>query len=614
MSRSASWRTHACGELRGGDAGAEVVLCGWVANRRDHGAVAFVDLRDRRGLIQLVADEDASGGIDQALRKLHPEYVIQVYGRVRLRDEANRNPERPTGDVEVVVDKLVTLSRAERLPFEIQDELDVPEILRLEYRYLDLRRPPVRRMFELRTQANHSIRSTLIENDFLEIETPLLTRSTPEGARDYLVPSRSRPGSWYALPQSPQVFKQLCMVGGLDKYFQIARCLRDEDLRADRQPEFTQLDMEMSFVEEDEVLQLVERVMVALYSDLRGEELPTPFERLPHAEAIARYASDKPDLRNPLEVVDLAGSPEQPGPAGQLGFGVFDTVLAKGGWVRGIRLPGGAELSRKQIDSIEQAAKDAGAGGAAWCKIGADGPTGPLSRFLKEPSGAAFIEALGGQVGDLLVTLADAPRRALVALDAVRRRAGELLDLVQGPDRLLWITEFPLFEEFDDGVWAPAHHPFTAPVSADIPLLQKGVKEGVRSRAYDLVLNGVELGSGSIRIHDRELQQSVFSAIGLDPAEAQRRFHHLLEAFRFGAPPHGGFAIGLDRLYCLLFGADSIRDVIAFPKTATGSCPLTEAPAPVDEEQLQELGLALSALPSDPSTSQAEAGTASQPS
>ena len=363
--------------------------------------------------------------------------------------------------------------------------------------------------------------------------------------------------------------------------------MRDEDLRADRQPEFTQLDLEMSFVTEEDVYALVEAVVVALYRDVLGRELSAPFERMPYAEAIQKYASDKPDLRIPIEIVDLAG------PGGQLGFMVFDGVLEKGGWVRGFRVPGGASLSRKQIDQIEQAAKDAGAGGAAWCKVTEDGATGPLSRFLEGDAGAAFLAALEAQPGDLVVTIADLPRRALVALDAVRRKAAELAEMVGEADRLVWITEFPLFEESDEGEWHPAHHPFTSPVLEDVEALAAGQKDGVRSRAYDLVLNGVELGSGSIRIHDRDLQQTLFSAIGIPPEEAEVRFTHLMEAFRYGAPPHGGFAIGLDRLYALMFGAASIRDVIAFPKTASGSCPLTEAPAPVDSEQLAELGLAL---------------------
>ena len=587
MSTSASWRTHRCGDLRAEHIGEKVQLCGWAANRRDHGGVFFVDLRDRAGLVQLIADEDAPAEAGPALDALHAEDVIQITGTVRSRIAGQKNEDRDTGEVEVLVETVQVLSRAQRLPFEVLDELDAPEQLRMKHRYLDLRRAPMKRLMELRSRANHSIRTTLQGRDFIEVETPMMTRSTPEGARDYLVPSRVKPGSWYALPQSPQVFKQLCMVGGLDRYFQIARCMRDEDLRADRQPEFTQLDLEMSFVTEEDVYALVEAVVVALYRDVLGRELSAPFERMPYAEAIQKYASDKPDLRIPIEIVDLAV------PGGQLGFMVFDGVLEKGGWVRGFRVPGGASLSRKQIDQIEQAAKDAGAGGAAWCKVTEDGATGPLSRFLEGDAGAAFLAALEAQPGDLVVTIADLPRRALVALDAVRRKAAELAEMVGEADRLVWITEFPLFEESDEGEWHPAHHPFTSPVLEDVEALAAGQKDGVRSRAYDLVLNGVELGSGSIRIHDRDLQQTLFSAIGIPPEEAEVRFTHLMEAFRYGAPPHGGFAIGLDRLYALMFGAASIRDVIAFPKTASGSCPLTEAPAPVDSEQLAELGLAL---------------------
>ncbi|HEX9793774.1 MAG TPA: aspartate--tRNA ligase [Planctomycetota bacterium] len=592
MSRSTTLRTHGCGDLRGTDAGAEVVLCGWVDARRDHGGVSFIDLRDRFGTLQVVADDDSPSVTLAAIQALHPEECLRIRGTVRMRDAEHRNSKRPTGDVEVLALEIEMLGPAARLPLEVSDTLDAPEELRMRYRYLDLRREPMKRLMVMRSRANHALRSALQELEFVEIETPMLTRSTPEGARDYLVPSRVRPGSWYALPQSPQIFKQLCMVAGLDRYFQIARCLRDEDLRADRQPEFTQLDLEMSFVGEEDIWAMVEHVVCALYRETKGVELPAPFERMPYAEAMLRFACDKPDLRNPLEVVDLAET------AAALGFGVFDSALAGGGLVRGIRIPGGGRLARKQIEELERTAKDSGAGGAAWCKVGDDGlPTGPLARFLKEPSGAAFLAAAGMQPGDLLVTAADRPRRALGALDAMRRRAADLLELDLGADRLVWITEFPLFEATEDGGWAPAHHPFTSPVAADLPRLLAGEKDGVRSRAYDLVLNGVELGSGSIRIHRPDVQEAVFAAIGLAPAEARRRFSFLLEAFQYGPPPHGGFAIGLDRLYALLFGAASIREVIAFPKTSSGSCPLTGAPTPVDLGQLQELGLIAQGAP-----------------
>ncbi|NQU48390.1 MAG: aspartate--tRNA ligase [Planctomycetes bacterium] len=587
MSPAATWRTHRCGDLRASDIGEKVVVCGWVANRRNHGGVYFVDLRDRAGILQLIADDDATQEARDQIGSLHPEYVVQVHGVVRPRIEGQKNKDRATGEVELLVEKVSVLSKSQRLPFEIQDELDVPEQLRMKYRYLDLRRRPMQRLMELRSKANHAVRCALVDQGFTEVETPMMTRSTPEGARDYLVPSRVRPGTWYALPQSPQVFKQLCMVGGLDRYFQIARCMRDEDLRADRQPEFSQLDMEMSFVTEDEILAMVEQVMASLYRDLLDRELELPVERMSYREAMDRFASDKPDLRIPIEIVDLGEV------AGMIGFGVYRSVLEAGGWVRGFRVPGGGSLSRKQITSLEQTARDAGAGGAAWCKVTADGATGPLGRFLGEQAGADFIATLGAETDDLILTIADQPRRTLVAVDAIRRAAGEMMGMVGEKDRLVWITEFPLFEQGDDGEWAPAHHPFTAPVSEDLEALLGGQKEGIRSRAYDLVLNGVELGSGSIRIHDRELQEAIFASIGMEPEEAQRRFQHLLEAFRYGAPPHGGFAIGLDRLYALMFGADSIRDVIAFPKTASAACPLTEAPAPVDTAQLAELGLAL---------------------
>ncbi len=592
-SLAAAWRSHGCGELRALHADQGVTLAGWVANRRGHGNVRFVDLRDRWGIVQLVADESASAAVHEALRDLHPEDVIQVRGTVRLRGEGLTNAERPTGEVEVVPTEVTVLNRAIRLPFEIHDELDVPEDLRLRFRYLDLRRPVMQERMLLRTRANHAIRSTLVAQGFAEIETPLLTRSTPEGARDYLVPSRVKPGTWFALPQSPQLFKQLCMVGGLDRYFQIARCLRDEDLRADRQPEFTQLDLEMSFVDEADIQAVVENVVAAVFRETRGTELQLPLERMSWEESMRRFSSDKPDLRNPLEVVDLAGA------GAALGFKVFDDALAGGGWVRGIRLPGGgAGLQRKQMETLEQSAKDAGAGGLAWCKIGEDGaPTGPLARFLVGASGGALLKAAGAQAGDALVVVADQPQRARGALDAVRRKAGALLNLISTTDRLLWITEFPSFERTEEGNWVPAHHPFTAPVTEDIEKLQRGEHEGVRSRAYDLVWNGVELGSGSIRIHDSALQETMFRCLGLSAEEAQHKFSFLLDAFRYGAPPHGGFAIGLDRLYMLLAGAESIREMIAFPKTASSACLLTGAPGPADERQLAELGVSVLGSP-----------------
>ncbi|MFT7516859.1 MAG: aspartyl-tRNA synthetase [Myxococcota bacterium] len=585
MIRSAAWRSHSCGDLRAKDVGQEVTLCGWVDNRRNHGAVHFVDLRDRYGITQLVVDSEASSEAAVQMAGLHQEDVVQVKGVVRMRMDGQRNSDRITGDIEIVVESLEVLSASATLPFEIADHIDVPEDIRLKYRYLDMRRSPLQRALQLRSKANNAIRNSLCDQEFIEVETPMLTRSTPEGARDYLVPSRMRPGSWFALPQSPQIFKQLCMVGGLDRYFQIARCMRDEDLRADRQPEFTQLDLEMSFVDEEDVYAVVENLMQNVYRAVHDKELAAPFERMPYDDAIALYASDKPDLRNPLTIVDVADI------AGSLDFVVFNNVLETQGWVRAIRVPGGASLSRKQIDNIERLAKESGAGGAAWCKVSADGPTGPLSRFLKSDAGQQFLNKIEAVDGDLVFTIADTPRRALVALDVVRRESAAAMNMVADGDRIVWITEFPLFEQNDDGSFHPAHHPFTCPVAEDLPLLRSGQKDGIRSRAYDLVLNGVELGSGSIRIHDKDLQNEIFDAIGLAPEVAQERFEFLLRAFKYGAPPHAGFAIGLDRLYSIMFDVDSIRDVIAFPKTATSACPLTGSPSVVDIQQLDELGI-----------------------
>lgn len=586
MNRSTAWRTHSCGDLRAEDVGLEVRLCGWVSSRRDHGGVYFVDLRDRYGITQIFVDETVSENLGEQMSSLHQEDVLGITGIVQMRIDGQRNPDRATGDVEVLLTSIEVLSPADTLPFEILDEIDVPEDIRLRYRYLDMRRQPLQSALRMRSKANQVIRNVLCEHEFVEVETPMLTRSTPEGARDYLVPSRVKEDSWFALPQSPQIFKQLCMVGGLDRYFQIARCMRDEDLRADRQPEFTQLDLEMSFVDEEDVYALVEDVIGRLYFEIKGLQLPKPFERIPYSHAIQRYATDKPDLRNPLFVVDLIDC------AGDLGFSVFDNVLSNSGYVRAIKVPGGASLSRKQIDIIENLAKESGVGGAAWFKVSKDGVTGPLSRFLKSSSASHFLELCDADVGDLVFTIADTPRRALVALDVVRRESALAMNLIhEDIDRIVWVTEFPLFEKNDQGEFHPAHHPFTCPVLEDLPALKKGQKGDIRSRAYDLVLNGVELGSGSVRIHDSELQKEIFSAIGLPEKVAAERFQFLLRAFRFGAPPHAGFAVGLDRLYNLMFGTHSIRDVIAFPKTATTACPLTEAPSKVDAEQLLELGI-----------------------
>jgi len=587
-------RTHTCGEVRPDHAGRRVTLNGWVHTARDHAHFVFVDLRDRYGLTQvLFCDEDET--LLREAQTLRPEDVIAVTGRVRARPAENVNAELPTGAVELVAEALEVLNRARTPPFEIRDEVKVSEEVRLKYRYLDLRRPVMQRNLMFRHRFLQAVRDDFTRQGFVEVETPFLTKATPEGARDYLVPSRLNPGTFFALPQSPQIFKQLLMVSGFDRYFQIARCLRDEDLRADRQPEFTQLDLEISFPDEELIFATVESAIAHAIEQATGRAVPRPFCRLTHREAMVRYGCDKPDLRNALRIEDASAE------AKASEFRIFRGAVDAGGVLRALRVPGGEALTRKEIEALEGRAKELGAKGLAWTKIEAGGgdagaaavrPAGGVAKGLEDGAGRAILARVGAARGDLLLFVADRERTACAALAEVRRTLGERFGGVRRDAlELCWVVEFPLFEfDEEERAWKAAHHPFTTPREAYAGQLTKEPGE-VRARAYDLVMNGWELGSGSIRIHDRELQQRVFAAIGVDAETARRKFGFLLEAFEFGAPPHGGIGIGLDRLIALLLEQENIREVIAFPKTASATCLMTGAPTVVDDRQLRELHL-----------------------
>ena len=574
-------RTHMCGALRAGDAGSEVILAGWVARRRDHGGVVFFDLRDREGVVQVVAHPEESPEAHAAASSVRPESVVRVQGEVRARPEGTANPALPTGDVEVSARRIEVVSEADTPPFPIEEGTEVDEALRLRYRYLDLRRPDMTRVLMVRHRIFQSIRRFFDERGFVDVETPMLTRSTPEGARDFLVPSRLQQGKVYALPQSPQQFKQLLMVAGLDRYYQIVRCFRDEDLRADRHWEFTQLDVEMSFATEEDVYELVESMFARVLEEAVGASVPRPFPRLTFDEATMRYGSDKPDTRYGMELADL--SDVFSGSA----FRAFSSMVADGGVVKGFAAPGAASWSRRELDGLVTEAKSRGARGLVWMAFDGVEVRSPVERHLTPDEVQSVRRRTRAGDGDLALLVADRPARAAVALDGIRRLMAARLDMVpQGRWNFVWITDMPLFEwGEEEGKWVSMHHPFTSPASEDL------APETARARAYDIVLNGFELGGGSIRIHHPEVQRQVFDALGLSRQEAQEKFGHLLEAFRYGVPPHGGIAIGLDRVAMLLAGRETIRDVIAFPKTQSGSELLTGAPSEPSPEQLRTLGI-----------------------
>lgn len=577
-------RSHYCGELRISHAGEQVVLMGWVQRRRDHGGLIFVDLRDRTGLAQVVFSPDLHEDAFLKAEETRSEYVLAVRGVVRMRPEGTANPNLATGEVEVLASELRILNRAKTPPFYIEDNVDVDENLRLRYRYLDLRRPEMQEALFLRHRAAKSIRNFLDENGFLEIETPVLTKSTPEGARDYLVPSRLNPGKFYALPQSPQLFKQILMVAGLDKYYQIVRCFRDEDLRADRQPEFTQVDIEMSFVDVDDVLELMEDMIGRLCRETAGLEIPRSFPRLSYREALDRYGSDKPDTRFGMELADISDI------ASGCGFKVFSSVISTGGQVKGINAKGCGSFSRKEIEDLTAFAAVYKAKGLAYFVVTEDGVKSVIAKFFSDQELSAILERLKAEPGDLLLFVADKPEIVANSLGALRLHLGELLNLI--PEDLwnfLWVVDFPLLEyDQEEGRYTAMHHPFTSPGEADIPLIESDPGK-VRAKAYDLVLNGVEVGGGSIRIHRRDIQEKMFSTIGVSREEATEKFGFMLEAFEYGTPPHGGIAFGFDRLIMLLAGKKTIRDIIAFPKTQSATDLMTQAPDFVAPAQLKEL-------------------------
>ena len=581
-------RTYYCGEVPESAIGEEVILKGWVAKRRDLGGVIFIDLRDRTGVVQVVFNPEISAEALAIAERVRSEYVLDITGKVVKRDEETINPNVSTGTIEVIVEKVTIINAAKNPPFLIEDKSDeVSEDVRLKYRYLDLRRPALQTTLQLRHQVTRSMRNFLDESGFLDIETPILTKSTPEGARDYLVPSRVHEGEFYALPQSPQIFKQLLMVSGFDKYYQIARCFRDEDLRADRQPEFTQIDIETSFMSQDDIMSMTEQMMSIIMKETKNIEIELPLPRMTYDEAMGRYGSDKPDTRFGLELVDVGEIVKDSG------LKVFNTVIANGGQVKSINVKGAADkYSRKDMDALAEFVAPYGAKGLAWLKVEEDGLKGPIIKFFTEEEQKGLLQTLEATVGDLLVFVADKKSVVADALGALRSKLGKDLTLIdESKFNFLWVVDWPLLE-YDEATkrYYAAHHPFTMPAREDIELFDTD-PANMKAQAYDIVLNGYELGGGSIRIFEKDIQEKMFKLLGFSEEEAREQFGFLLEAFEYGTPPHGGIALGLDRLVMLLAGRSNLRDTIAFPKTASASDLLTSAPSAVSEAQLEELNL-----------------------
>ena len=580
-------RSHYCGELHAKDVGKEVTLMGWVHSRRDHGGLIFIDLRDREGVTQIAFNPEINAAIHSKAHDLRSEYVIAVKGKVSKRPEGTINPDLKTGEIEVLAEELTILNESKTSPFEISSRHGISEDVRLKYRYLDLRRSGLQGNLILRHRIVQTTRNYFNRKKFIEIETPFLTKSTPEGARDYLVPSRVNPGRFYALPQSPQLFKQILMISGYDRYYQIVKCFRDEDLRADRQPEFTQIDLELSFIQEDDIYEIIEGLLVAIFKEVKNVSLMHPFPRLTYQEALARYGIDKPDTRFEMELKNLTShfTDSQ--------FKVFSRAVAAGGIILGLNARGCAEYSRKELDDLTDLAKVYGAQGLAWIKVVSDGVQSPIAKFFTETEIQQLTKTLNAQPGDLLLMVTDAKHKvAYTALGQLRIHIGHKLGLIE-QDRWcpLWITEFPLLEyNEEEKRYLAMHHPFTSPVEEDLVYLKEN-PEKVKARAYDLVLNGNEIGGGSIRIHRKDVQQAMFGALKIGEDEAKSKFGFLLDALEYGAPPHGGIALGLDRLVMLICGIESIRDTIAFPKTQKATCLMTDAPSQVSERQLKELSL-----------------------